>query len=135
MPKQNHQSMSCIVCMSYVFIWMMIIVKFVFNYNVFMYLLCIYFSLQALMDSNLPRLQLELYKEIKKVNQIAFSLWDLDVFSPGTKVCLAFFRDAPKCWPQKIIGGKWHFRFFMAENMSGKYMPPNFCPILLRYFQ
>jgi len=27
------------------------------------------------MDSNLPRLQLELYKEIKKVNQNAFSLW------------------------------------------------------------
>ncbi len=43
------------------------------------------------MDSNLPRLQLELYKEIKKVNQIAFSLWDLDVFSQETKMCLAPF--------------------------------------------
>ncbi len=31
------------------------------------------------MDSNLPRLQLELYKEIKKVNQIVFFLCDLDV--------------------------------------------------------
>ncbi len=43
------------------------------------------------MDSNLPRLQLELYKEIKKVNQIAFSLWDLDLFSQETKMCLAPF--------------------------------------------
>ncbi len=43
------------------------------------------------MDSNLPRLQLELYKEIKKVNQIAFSLWDLDVFSQETKMSSPFF--------------------------------------------
>jgi len=43
------------------------------------------------MDSNLPRLQLELYKEIKKVNQIAFTLWDLDVSSQETKMCLAPF--------------------------------------------
>lgn len=28
--------------------------------------------LQALMDSNLPRLQLELYKEIKKVSDFSF---------------------------------------------------------------
>lgn len=32
-------------------------------------LLSLYFYLQALMDSNLPRLQLELYKEIKKVRK------------------------------------------------------------------
>lgn len=32
-------------------------------------LLSLNFYLQALMDSNLPRLQLELYKEIKKVRK------------------------------------------------------------------
>ncbi len=49
------------------------------------------------MDSNLPRLQLELYKEIKKVNQIAFSLWDLDVFSQKQK-CLPLFFFTYDVW-------------------------------------
>uniref|UniRef100_A0A673IMQ9 Huntingtin n=1 Tax=Sinocyclocheilus rhinocerous TaxID=307959 RepID=A0A673IMQ9_9TELE len=51
---------------------------------------CLNKIIKALMDSNLPRLQLELYKEIKKVNRIAFSLFDLNVFSQGKKNCLGF---------------------------------------------
>lgn len=45
---------------------MMIAVVFCFLFSGNRIAFCL--SLQALMDSNLPRLQLELYKEIKKVN-------------------------------------------------------------------